>query len=158
MDAIQALADRLTRLPAFIEDTVMSILDENSELLEKMNREQMFEGLDSEGKGIRPKYSEDPYFKSPEAAKRYADWKWRITPSSRDPDTPNLFITGPFHKSVYAVRQGEVIQFGTNTGLGNKVTSKFTTVLGVMPKNLDVITRKIIFPKLIPEIKTYLRA
>lgn len=158
MEAVSQLATKLAGLHGFMVNTVMGILDDNSELLETMNREQMWEGLDSTGKGIRPRYSEDPFFKSPEAAQRYADWKWKITPSSRDADTPNLFITGPFYRSVTAERQGDFIQFGTDTSLGGKVTSKFTTVLGVMPKNIDIIRWKWVYPKLIKDMKAYLRA
>lgn len=70
--------------------------------------EQLFEGKASDGKDLRPFYSEDlkpgGYFHTKESAARYAQWK--LTGISypyqaqRNPDAPNLYINGRFHSEL----------------------------------------------------------
>lgn len=76
-------------------------VDETGDELIELNREQLLHGRDKHGDYLSPKYSEDPYFKTPESAKRYAQWKASIEPKRDKPfDVPNLFITGRYHRSI----------------------------------------------------------
>jgi hypothetical protein len=74
-----------------------------------LNREQLMEGKLSTGQDITPSYFDDPYFKTPEAAKKYSDWKDSITPNQkRKKGTPNLYIIGTYHGSIgMEVKDGE---------------------------------------------------
>lgn len=73
-----------------------------------LNQEQLLEGKLSSGEDITPTYFDDPYFKTPEAAKKYSDWKDKITPNpKRKSGTPNLFIIGTFHRSLGLEVEGE---------------------------------------------------
>ncbi len=89
-----------------------SVRNTSKELLAK-NREQLLEGKKRDGRDLTPSYYDDPYFKTRAAAKRYADWKWRITPNpKRKRGTPNLFINGFFHRTIKLNVLGEeIIQF-----------------------------------------------
>lgn len=100
------------------------------------NREQMWDGLTSEKKQITPKYSQDPYFKTKEAAIKYANWKQNITPNTkRDPDTPNLFINGHFYNSLNNVVNATNIQVKTTSPLGSDIVKKYPTALGLINDN-----------------------
>lgn len=81
--------------------TVSEGVEATEEQILFLNKMQLLRGLDKHGKYLSPKYSEDPFFKSPESAKRYAEWKSRIEPKTDKPfDVPNLFITGRYHSSI----------------------------------------------------------
>ena len=78
-------------------------------------RIQLLAGKDSGGEDIHPFYSEDlkpsGYFYSVESAGRYAAWKQDLTypyTVTRNPDAPNLYITGKFHKELG-------VEFGVDT-------------------------------------------
>src|SRR5689334_8615887 len=71
------------------------IISQDPGELEALQKRQLLKGLDNQGRPLSPKYTEDPYFKTVEAAIRYAKWKQTITPDPDRPwDVPNLFITG----------------------------------------------------------------
>ena len=78
-------------------------------------RIQLLAGKDSGGEDIHPFYSEDlkpsGYFYSVESAGRYAAWKQDLTypyTVTRNPDAPNLYITGKFYKELG-------VEFGVDT-------------------------------------------
>ena len=78
-------------------------------------RVQLLAGKDSGGEDIHPFYSEDlkpsGYFYSVESAGRYAAWKQDLTypyTVTRNPDAPNLYITGKFYKELG-------VEFGVDT-------------------------------------------
>ena len=85
---------------------IREVLMRHGEDIVEQQRIQLLEGKNSLGKGIHPTYSEDikprGYFHTRESAQRYAEWKQTISyPYSvqRNPDNPNLYITGLFHKA-----------------------------------------------------------
>lgn len=71
-------------------------------------RQQLFEGKDSDGNDMRPYYSEDlkpeGWFHSKDSAMRYAMWKQTgiayPVQAQRNPDAPNLYINGKFHSEL----------------------------------------------------------
>lgn len=74
-------------------------------------RSQLLAGIDGDGKELRPRYTEDSYFHSREAALKYvgkfgkrdvqAFPQWGL--KARNWDTPNLIITGAkFHNYITA--------------------------------------------------------
>jgi len=85
-----------------------TIIEDNAEIIVDLNRDQMMEGRGVDGEFLRPYYSENPYFKTPESAARYARWKQKITPNPQRPlDVPNLFINGYLHGSLYGKVTGK---------------------------------------------------
>lgn len=73
-----------------------------------LQREQLAEGKAASGEDLRPHYSEDikptGYFNSTATAANYAAWKQTINnpyeAGARNPDAPNLFITGKFYDEI----------------------------------------------------------
>lgn len=143
---------RLMRVSQGVTGEAKEIVNGSIPLLVLMNRNQMLEGKDSNGNNIRPSYLEDNYFKTKEAAQKYAEWKQRITPNpKRGFETPNLIINGAFHSSVKGVVMSDGIKFTTDSALGRNVILKFDTVLGIAPEN----RKKIIHEVLLPRLKKY---
>ena len=86
---------------------VRDVLLRHGEHIVEQQRVQLLMGKGSDGRDLHPFYSEDikpsGYFKSGAAAKQYAAWKQTIRyPYSvqRNPDAPNLYITGVFHDDL----------------------------------------------------------
>lgn len=74
----------------------------------ELQKEQLAEGKAASGEDLRPYYSEDikptGYFNSTATAANYAAWKQTINnpyeAGARNPDAPNLFITGKFYGEI----------------------------------------------------------
>jgi hypothetical protein len=98
----------------------------------RLNREQMMEGKTITGDDISPSYFEDPFFKTPEAAKKYSDWKDKITPNpKRKKGVPNLYITGPFHQSLQMEVEKDEYLLSSDYKDAESILSKFDDVLGL---------------------------
>lgn len=91
------------------------VFEENTDALNEKNNEQLLAGKNSLGENITPSYLDDPYFKSRASAQRYSDYKDSITPNSnRAPGTPNLYITGKYHKSRKVSISGDKIIYSSD--------------------------------------------
>jgi hypothetical protein len=120
LDGLKELMDNLQAFDFGQE--MEEIVADNPDKLTELQREQMLKGRGVDGEYIRPFYSENPYFKRPGAAARYAAWKQRITPNSERPeDVPNLTINDTFHNSLSAVVEGRTFDFDTSVDFGEKV-------------------------------------
>ena len=110
-----------------------SILAEKTDEVEDIIRGQLMDGKDSLGQLITPTYSQDPFFKKEGAAQRYAQWKADLFPNSTKPfDTPNLIITGEFHRSITVSIQGENVVYDSSIGLGADIMAKYgDTIIGL---------------------------
>lgn len=119
-----------------IEDIVGQKLD----YIVSLQKDQLNAGLDGDGKKFGLKYSQDPYFKSPEAGRRYGAWKMSMNKGTntlfpvRDIDTPNLIINGNlFHNHILAkVSSGSLIIDAQSPIMG-KLETKYGKVLGLSP-------------------------
>jgi len=87
------------------------------------NKAQLMEGLGVDDRPLGPKFSADPYFKSPASAKSYADFKARVTPQTPY-DTPNYFIKGDTHNAMYLTVNGTTFSVRTGVSWGNKIDPK----------------------------------
>ncbi len=139
------------------------VIKETSDILEsiqdnilEMNRNQMWDGLTAKGEDIRPKYSENPFFKTKEQAAGYAKWKWAISSqgSKRDIDTPNLYINGYFYESLRFKK--DELKIVTENALGAEVTSEHKDVLGLMPENINEVIEVTLQPKLTEKLQSIL--
>lgn len=83
-------------LTALAEKVIAAHTDE----MEELQKRQLMQGKDNTGALLTPRHSQNPFFKTPQAAQAYARWKQRITPETPF-DVPNLFITGEvYHKGI----------------------------------------------------------
>ena len=86
---------------------VRDVMMRHGEHIVEQQRVQLLMGKGSDGEDLHPFYSEDikpkGYFKSGAAARAYAAWKQELSypySVSRNPDAPNLYITGVFHDDL----------------------------------------------------------
>jgi hypothetical protein len=157
----QTIFELYDRVKAFdLKKVVDEIVEDSSGEFLEMNKDQMLAGQTSKGEDIRPYYSENPYFKKPGAAQRYADWKARTTPDSRRKnDVPNLITSGfpgsgTFHGQLRVEDNGWRI--GASGSLASKVLSVHDNVLGVNPENTGKWVDEKANPKLFEKFQAVL--
>lgn len=151
MDLTQ-LHERLTGVIEEFDSLVLRLALETNSIV-GLNTSQLWDGLDSEGNELRPRYSEDPFFKTQKAAKAYADWKQRITPNpKRNPDVPNLYINGYFYRSIMVKEIESALQLTTNDSFGSKVASEHRNALGLNKESLIALAMEI-KPELLNQIR-----
>jgi hypothetical protein len=132
MPGVRAIQRKLNAykqsLPAILDQTVDNTKDKYLEL----NKEQLLEGKNRFGQHLAPTYFNDPYFKSPESAKRYSDWKDRITPNDLRPSgVPNLFITGVYHSTIDITVDPGKITIAASFGAANDIEKKYPGIYGL---------------------------
>lgn len=121
--------------------------------VEMLNRDQMMKGQDGDGKPIRPRYSEDPFFKTRQQAEEYIRWKWQITPNPfRDPDTPNLFINGQYHYSRQLYIEDRKIKFKSADNNAPEIESKYKNLDGLSPESVLWFREKELYPEMIDKL------
>lgn len=124
----QALSDSMDS-----GELVRDVLVDHARDIEEMQRLQLFEGKAASGDDIRPYYSEDlkpgGYFRSKEAAARYAEWKqsgisypMRV---QRNPDAPNLYVDGTFHSQIGAEFGTDAVGIVARTGYAQGIMDKY---------------------------------
>lgn len=115
------------RIADGFEKTVTQTMEEHSYDMAFCVKEQLYSGVDGEGRKLRPTYDDDPYFDQPGPWKGrssdYKKWKESITPPEasdilhlppRPVNVPNLFIDGTFYRSILARKSGDGIQIYTS--------------------------------------------
>jgi hypothetical protein len=136
------------------EAEVIQIVEENTAKIADMQRDQMLEGRGVDGDFIRPYYSENPYFKTPEAAKRYAKWKQKITPNPQRPeDVPNLTINNFFHNSLSSKVDGDEFEIETDASFGEDVFSVHKNARGLNEEKRLLFAENITLPKFAQVLK-----
>lgn len=142
----------VVRLKAELRNQAARLMLRQADILLELQRDQMYAGLDAEGKAITPLYSQDPWFKSRESAARYAAWKKTLrqrTPARylppRPDDVPNLIITGTL---IYDRLELTVNMLGAEVRLPSfNITAKYGQVLGFSPLVLDHYRRNYFWPR-----------
>lgn len=138
------------RLPSIINDEFAKREDH----IINMNLDQLWDGKDIDGNDIRPFYSEDPYFKTKKQALAYKAWKQKITPNSkRNPDAPNLYITGEYYRSKVLQLNNDEIVFKTTSPLGNNIEANHKNIEGLNEEHYNIVVNDYIKPRLINELK-----
>lgn len=169
------LLNTLSRLDA---DKLMFNAFNTQEAQERMleeQRAQLLEGKASSGEDLRPYYSEDlkqngGFFHSAESASRYASWKGggkgkfkisyptypNATPMiERNPDAPNLFITGVFHNDVGFRLYANGMEWFPKTPYASNIFVKYNgeETFGLTERRMEFVKDEIIVPSLIGQIK-----
>ena len=120
MGTIAGVSNAVRMLKDNFMPEVTNSLRESEDLIHDLITDQLMAGLDENRKQIRPTYLQDPYFreitKTAKAARNKAVWwrdmKERVTPPEtshilkfppRNRNTPNLIITGGYHRSITPV-------------------------------------------------------
>lgn len=126
-----------------------SVIQNHPEDIMSLQREQLLQGKSASGKDIRPYYSEDVkprgYFNSVESAKRYADWKvtgisYPAYGGARNPDAPNLYISGKFHSELGVQFSLTTVVVAPETTYAATIVAKYgSDTFGLMPENWNRI-------------------
>lgn len=111
---------------------VREALRPHEQEIAEQQRIQLLEGKGSDGKDLHPFYSEDlkpsGYFRSRERAQRYADWKRTLSypyTVKRNPDAPNLYITGVFHDDLGVDFRDDSVAIVPDTAYAANIMSKY---------------------------------
>lgn len=125
---------------------------ELSEKILDLNKEQLLAGQTSTGEMLRPKYTEDPYFKNRGAAVRYAIWKKGLEDSGQIPKSrygtkyftaPNLFIKGTLHGNMRIRPDGQYLDFDAD-GFGSGFDQKYKNMYGLQDQGIEEINPKLL--------------
>lgn len=136
-------ANKINRIDP--KELMKNISNSLSQEFLELNKTQLMEGKSSEGVNMKPSYLEDTFFKTYIAAKKYRDWKQRITPNpNRDPDAPNLYITGQFHSGFFISQQGNEFVIDSGDKNADNIESKFKHIYGLSPQNIEIEKNKIL--------------
>jgi len=126
------------------------LIMENKQQILEMNKDQLWAGENTEGMPIRPSYFEDPFFKTRQQARAYANWKQRITPNpKRALGTPNLFINGYYYNSQDLQVQGTDVVYTSTLIGGEDIDVKYRNIRGLTPINMQRLMNTRILPGLI---------
>lgn len=111
---------------------VRGVLERHDKDIIEQQRIQLLEGKTSAGEDIHPSYTEDVkprgYFRSRDSAQRYAAWKQTLSyPYSvqRNPDSPNLYITGLFHSDLGVEFGTEAVSIVPDTAYAANIMAKY---------------------------------
>ncbi len=130
-----------------------AIIDRNGTAVADLNRKQLHKGISTDGKQLSPKYSEDPWFKTREAAARYAAWKKSIFPEMEF-DVPNLIITGVFHKSISVKASNKTVTYNASASFANGIQSKYQgKALGLTIESKATVWTDIVKPDLLSQTR-----
>ena len=144
MDALLDLrADLIKLKESGINDLIKIIVNDNSDFFEDTLTDQMLEGLDGNGNAINPKYRSDTYAR----VKQFLNSK----PSF---GTPDLKLTGSFHKGIQLLLRGENIEFTSTDGKTADLTYKYgDEILELNDVSIELIQNELILPLLLEAIE-----
>lgn len=131
---------------------------EDSEILVDMNKQQMLDGLGNDDKYL-PTYASDPYFKTPQQAQGYENWKAKISTSRTKPKgVMDGYINGKFHSSIeFRLMARQRLHFYSNTQVGKEL-DRWTEgrIYGLNNESIEQY-RVRFMPELVKRIDEYLR-
>lgn len=147
LDGLRNLIGNLQKFNWEIELDI--IVTNNLDKVIEMQQEQMMEGKGVDGEYIRPFYSENPYFKTAEAAHKYALWKAKITPNSKRPlDVPNLYINGYYQSSIQARVSAKTLTIGSDSSISGEVEDVHKNALGLNKDSRTKFANEITLPEI----------
>lgn len=111
---------------------VRQVLEPHGADIVDLQRTQLLMGKGSDGKDLHPFYTEDlkpqGWFRSRKSAENYKAWKQDLSyPKnvSRNPDAPNLYITGVFHNDLNVRFDADSVAIVPDTAYATKIMSKY---------------------------------
>jgi hypothetical protein len=152
LDGLKNLVNSLSKFNWEVELDI--IVTNNLDKVIELQQEQMMEGKGVDGEFIRPFYSENPYFKTPEAAHKYALWKAKITPNSKRPlDVPNLYINGYYQGSIKARVSAKTLAIGSDSSISDAVEDVHKNALGLNAEKRLQFATEITLPEITKAFK-----
>ena len=150
MDILTDLLNRVLTVQAGLESgsLVREILVARGNEIIEEQRIQLLEGKGSDGEDLHPFYSEDlksngGYFHSVQSAGRYAAWKQDLDypySVSRNPDAPNLYITGKFHDELGIDFGPDSIAIVGLTAYAQRIMTKYgVSAFGLNAEHWDTV-------------------
>lgn len=120
---------------------------------ENLNKRQLSAGKNRQG-GYLPKYSDDPYFTTIEAAMKYERWKAHVSPNPEKPTgVMDFFISGKFHRNIVAEVNGMNLTMSNNTEFASSIDAKTNnTALGLNSESVAIAWELFIKPYLLRSI------
>lgn len=112
-----------------------------------LQRTQLLMGKGSDGQDLHPFYSEDVkpsgYFRTQRSAENYRAWKQDLSyPKNvqRNPDAPNLYITGIFHNDLNVRFDSDSMAIVPDTAYASKIMAKYGFgIFGLSPASWLIV-------------------
>lgn len=122
-------------------------------------QDQLLHGKGADGQDLSPGYLEDPFFKSYEAAQRYLKWKERISPKvGRNPNAPNLYITGQYHDSISVTTDYSGVRSSSSSYFGGDIERKYNNNANILGSEWrEDYLKNFVRPRLLSNVKDYLK-
>ena len=150
MSILDTLLARVTEVQVGLQNgsLIRDVLLLRQEDILQAQRIQLLEGKGSDGEDLHPFYSEDlksngGYFHSVQSAGRYAAWKQDLDypySVSRNPDAPNLYITGKFHDELGVDFGPDSIAIVGLTAYAQRIMAKYgVSAFGLNAEHWDTV-------------------
>lgn len=170
MGTIKGIRDRYKEALINVTPTVQKVVSEKQDVLLSLNTDQMLLGRDAKGNVLTPGYTDDPYFKTPKAAKAYKDMKVKLEAShkgrmsnvqlypDKDTNTPNLIVTGPFQDAMFINVSSKAYTIGSTYVDASDINNKYNNaVFGLAPRPKAYFYNNWVHPAIVKMIKEKLR-
>lgn len=157
---IQEVADIINSIATGFKSACLDCMKANQGIFLDSVKEQLYSGLNGEGKHLSPTYDDDPYFDLPgrwhNRGKAYKEWKLAITPPvrgvmlglpSRPDAVPNLFINGMFYSEITIGRKDEGLEIDPGDGKGPDIVGKYgDNILSPGNEAIEYFNRNFMIP------------
>lgn len=162
-DVLTELQRRLETVP----DAIAECVDYNKDEILELRKDELLLGRNSDGDPFTPGYTEDPYFKTPEAADAYYKYKRQaeslhearikhVLPyPNKDSNTPNLRLTRnkynslSFHDQMFIRVSKESFIIGSTFADTSKINTKYhNKVMDLGPGAKEYVRKWLLFPHL----------
>lgn len=157
---IEEVSKIIGKISDGFEEACIRCLDDNSGIVLRAVKEQLYSGLDGDGNYLSPTYDNDPYFEEAgywyHRAKDYKAWKYTITPPiagtmlglpPRPDDVPNLYIRGIFYSEIAAYLKGDVLVVDPGSGDGSSIVAKYgDAILDIGPTAVEYFNVNYMLP------------
>lgn len=161
IEQLKEYSVKLDNVPA----KVAEVAREYDDVLLNLNRDQMLQGRDAEGQVLAPSYLDDPYFKSRQAAERYARmkyvlesrhkariWNPQLFPD-KDSNTPNLIIRGDFQDAMFIRTSPDGFTIGSSYVDAPDIENKYPGLFGLAPESRVYFWNEFLRKELIKYLK-----
>lgn len=152
---ISEVAAIINRIADGFESACVDCLSTYKDEVVTVVTEQLYSGIDGEGKNLDPNYDNDPFFEEEgqwhHRNAAYKAWKNQITPPegsvmlglpARPSNVPNLFITGLFYSEINAQMQGDTLHLDPGTNNGPSIVGKYgEQILNMSPNGIAYFNR-----------------
>lgn len=142
------------------ENNLGDLVVNNEDMLFDLNWSQILQGRNNEGELFTPTYQNDPYFKTPEGAERYAKFKEGLVSShnaliihplftQKPSNTPNLIVTGAFLFSIFITTNKQSFTLGATWHKADDINNKYGgKVFGLSPQAVAFFRKNVLIPEL----------